>query len=77
MERVLPLKSHYAKYAKLYSNMDLLLLLIRLSSLRRSIVRMGQQDLIAAIMMEVFGEKLVKMPLDGESEKDGLEGLVM
>ena len=37
----------------------------------------GQQDLIAAIMMEVFGEKLVKMPLDGEGEKEGLESLVM
>jgi hypothetical protein len=28
-------------------------------------------------MMEVFGEKLAKMSLDGESEKEGLEGLVM
>jgi phosphatidylinositol phospholipase C delta len=38
----------------------------------------GQQDLIAAIMMQVFGEKLVKMPMDGEgSEKEALEGLVM
>lgn len=38
----------------------------------------GQQDLIAAIMMEVFGEILVKMPInEGESEKEGLEGLVM
>jgi phosphatidylinositol phospholipase C, delta len=32
----------------------------------------GQQDLVATIMMEVFGEKLVRMPMDGESEKDGL-----
>jgi phosphatidylinositol phospholipase C delta len=37
----------------------------------------GHQDLIAAIMIEVFGERLVKMPMDGESEKEGLEGLVM
>ena len=44
----------------------------------------GQQDLIAAIMMQVFGEKLVKMPLmmdgEGRSEKEGaalVEGLVM
>ena len=46
----------------------------------------GQQDLIAAIMMQVFGDKLVKMPttttMDGEevreSEKGGLvEGLVV
>jgi phosphatidylinositol phospholipase C delta len=26
----------------------------------------GQQDLIAAIMMQVFGEKLAKMSMDGE-----------
>ena len=32
----------------------------------------GQQDLIAAIMMEVFGDKLVRTPVDGESEKEGL-----
>ncbi|KAF8799785.1 PLC-like phosphodiesterase [Phlegmacium glaucopus] len=32
----------------------------------------GQQDLIAAIMIEIFGERLVRMPLDGESDKDGL-----
>ena len=42
----------------------------------------GQQDLIAAIMMEVFGDKLVKhklvkMSLDGESEKEGLESIAM
>lgn len=38
----------------------------------------GQQDLIAAIMMQVFGEILVKMPMmDGEgSEKEALEDLV-
>ncbi|KAF8799792.1 PLC-like phosphodiesterase [Phlegmacium glaucopus] len=28
----------------------------------------GHQDLIAAIMIEIFGEKLVRMPLDGESD---------
>ena len=44
---------------------------------------LGQQDLIAAIMMQVFGEKLVKMlmMMDGEgSEKETaalVEGLVM
>ena len=37
----------------------------------------GQQDLIAVIMMEVFGERLVKIPTDGESEKEGLEGLAL
>ena len=38
----------------------------------------AQQDLIAAIMMQVFGEKLVKMSMDGEgSEKEALESLVM
>ena len=44
----------------------------------------GQQDLIAAIMMQVFGEKLVKMPImtdgGGGSEKEAaglVEGLVM
>lgn len=37
----------------------------------------SQQDLIAAIMMEVFGDKLVRMAMDGESEKEGSEGLVM
>lgn len=37
----------------------------------------SQQDLIAAIMIEVFGEKLVRMPMDGEGEKGGLEGMVM
>jgi hypothetical protein len=31
----------------------------------------GHQDLIAAIMMQVFGEKLAKMSMDGEgSEKE-------
>jgi hypothetical protein len=37
----------------------------------------GQQDLIAAIMMEVFGEKLIRMPMEGENEKEGSEGLLM
>lgn len=32
----------------------------------------GQQDLIATIMMEIFAEKLVRMPMDGENEKNGL-----
>ncbi|KAF8800712.1 PLC-like phosphodiesterase [Phlegmacium glaucopus] len=32
----------------------------------------SQQDLIAAIMIEIFGERLVRMPLDGENDKDGL-----
>jgi len=31
----------------------------------------GQQNLIAAIMMEVFGERLVRMPVDSENEKEG------
>ena len=41
----------------------------------------GQQDLIAAIMMQVFGEKLVKMPMmdggEGSEKEASLEGLVM
>lgn len=35
----------------------------------------GQQDLIAAIMMEVFGDKLVRMMQDGSESGNKQEGL--